>query len=130
MDPIRENFELRWNATAPGWRLALLACMAGFLASLVVPPVAHPGWAIAVLRAALFSATLLAIAVNKRVADDFYKQVYTQASVFSLMASAIVFFVRSQFAFGGELTSTASILVLVVTWWLGYVLAFVRLRRM
>lgn len=129
MDPFQENVLLRWRATPAFWRVALVAFMLGLILSMLIPPVDRPSLAIGIVRTLLATGAIVSIVVNKRVADDFYLRVYADASAIALVISAVVFFACSPYALDIAFSSLMALVTLVATWWIGYVIAFLRLRN-
>lgn len=129
MNPLRENFALRWDATSPLWRILLALGIFGVILSLWVPPATHPALPVAALRTICATVALVAAAVNKRVADEFYRRVYAEASVISLLLSAIAYIACSPFAFDAQFSAVTALSMLAGTWWFGFAIAFVRQSR-
>lgn len=129
MEPLRENLSLRWRATPRFWRIVLFTAMMGCVCALAIRPLTYPPPFLAAVRTLLVLAALAAITVNKLVADDFYVRVYMQASVIAIVLSAIVFVACTQYAFAVPFSATSAVAILVISWWIGFIVAFLRLSR-
>lgn len=124
MSDFVRKFKQTWFGTSVGWRIALVVGWAGLLITLLLPPITSPSMLLAALRTIFLAITIPAVIANKLAADDFYRRVYSEASVFCVSVLAIILFASNQFEFsiGNPLT------VVAVSWLVGFAISFYRLR--
>jgi hypothetical protein len=127
---LRDLTRESWNSfvAMPRWAQAtlVLGIVTHVAVSVFIPPHALPDVALASIRVAAFVAVIIGAIENAKTMDEFYARVYLDACAISLVLSSLVLYAASSFGFEFGIRSVS---VILVTFVIGFVAAFARLRR-
>ena len=127
---LRDITRESWNSfiAMPRWaKVILVVGMVTHVAALllmdlhVIPHV----W-FATIRVAAFVAMIVGVIENAKMYDEFYARVYLDACVVSLVLSSVILYAASNFGYDFGIRTVT---VISVTFVIGFVAAFARLRR-
>ena len=127
---LRDLTRESWNSFAamPRWAQAtlVLGVVTHLAASLLIPERVAPHGVLASIRVAAFVALIVGVIENAKTYDEFYARVYLDACAIALVLSSLILYAASNFGYDFGIRAVSLILVTFVV---GFVAAFARLRR-